>query len=493
VTQLGAQNDRHAALPGSGDITHQLAALAVGTTIEDLSDEVIGATERVVLDTIGCAAGGLTTTAGGILADLKRRAGGTEEATLIGQGVRVPATSAAYVHAHAANLLDADETLHNRTHLSACVVMPALALAESVGVRGDALLAAVAVGYDVAARIRVSNPFYDTSVPGDVRLLRAVGNSAAAIGTAAAAASLLGLSQEQTEHALGIAYVSAPVRRVQYRSGERMNDDLGMTKATFFSPVGEAGVNAALLAQAGFLTNPGSLDARCEFWQAFGAESCDFDVMLGDIGRRWYIAESAIKPYPNCRQGHVAIRLFEDLVEREGWQADDIEDVLVRIPASELIRELAETTDPGSTLESQYSLPYAFAMIVDRVPAGPAWHADDRFRAGRWKRFAAKVRSEVDPEWSKAMMDEVIATSAYQRMPAEVQVTAHGRMVSAFADRPPGDPWNDELAYDRDDIADKFRTFACHLIAADKLEEAIEHAWSLRDGGDVRSLMRAVG
>jgi hypothetical protein len=56
-----------------------------------------------------------------------------------------------------------------------------------------------------------------------------------------------------------------------------------------------------------------------------------------------------------------------------------------------------------------------------------------------------------------------------------------------------GDPWDDELAYDRDDIADKFRTFACHPIAADKLEEAIEHAWSLRDGGDVRSLMRAVG
>jgi len=64
--------------------------------------------------------------------------------------------------------------------------------------------------------------------------------------------------------------------------------------------------------------------------------------------------------------------------------------------------------------------------------------------------------------------------------------------VSLFADQLLGDPWSDETAFDRDDVAAKFRAFAAPLVSAGNIEEAVERTWALRDGGDVRSLMAAL-
>lgn len=468
-------------------ITRRLAELIVDTATGELPDDALGATERVLLDTLGCAAAGLTTEGGRHLTALKLRAGGAEEATLIGHRIRLPVAAASYVHAHAANLLDADETLHHKTHFACCVAMPALAVAESVDARGDELLAATAIGFDVAARVCLSFPFYDLTAPEEIRLVPAcaVGYSPAALGTAAAAARLLGLDADQTEHALGLAYLSAPVRRA--KSGR----DRGMAKYTFYGPVAEAGVNAALLAKAGFTAEPGMLDAESEFWRAFGADSCDQETLLGDLGSRWYIAETSLKPYPSSRQSGAALDLFKRIVEQERWRAEDIDAVVLRFPPTGPVRHAAERTHPSTAIASQFSIPYAFAMIADQVPPS-AWHAPERFEAPAWKAFVPKIRVEVKPEWQAAMVDELRALGTYRKVPTEVEVSAQGRSVSLFTDRLLGDPWSADTAFDRDAVAAKFRDFAAPLLGADRIEQAIVRTWALRDDGDVGSLVAAL-
>ncbi|MFV3038079.1 MmgE/PrpD family protein, partial [Klebsiella pneumoniae] len=70
--------------------------------------------------------------------------GGKAEATLIADGRKVPAASAAYIHAQLANLLDADETMHNRMHTLSANVMAGLAVAEMTNASGRDLIASVA-------------------------------------------------------------------------------------------------------------------------------------------------------------------------------------------------------------------------------------------------------------------------------------------------------------------------------------------------------------
>jgi hypothetical protein len=75
---------------------------------------VIAATRAKILDEIVPAAAAYGTPMTEALYRLKGEQSGAPQATLFVDGRKVPAGSAAYVQL--ANLLDADETMHNRMH-----------------------------------------------------------------------------------------------------------------------------------------------------------------------------------------------------------------------------------------------------------------------------------------------------------------------------------------------------------------------------------------
>src|SRR2546423_11242219 len=95
-------------------------------------------------------------------------------------------------------------------------------------------------------------------------------------------------------------------------------------------PAAEAGINAALLAAEGFIAQTDVFDEGTEFWRSFGATGCNWDLMYGDLGRRWFIAETSIKPYPFCRFFHTGLDQFGKILSEEHLSAGDIERVIVR-------------------------------------------------------------------------------------------------------------------------------------------------------------------
>ena len=71
-------------------VTKELAEYATETRFEDYPPEVIDRVKILILDSIGCMFGGCQTNLGkAILAPIKNM-GGSEEATLVGGGARVP-------------------------------------------------------------------------------------------------------------------------------------------------------------------------------------------------------------------------------------------------------------------------------------------------------------------------------------------------------------------------------------------------------------------
>src|SRR4029077_12494078 len=145
--------------------------------------------------------------------------------------------------AHALNYDDVQASLSG--HPSAPILSPALAVAERAGASGAALVTAFVVGVEIEAKIgRAINPahyevgWHSTATCG-------------VFGAAAASAKLLGLSTERTVHALAIAASMA--------SGIKANFGTD-GKPLHVGHASRCGVEAALLAQAGFTGNPAGLE-----------------------------------------------------------------------------------------------------------------------------------------------------------------------------------------------------------------------------------------
>ena len=134
------------------------------------------------------------------------------------------------------------DDLHKRSivHPGSVVITPALAVAEYLqGVSGERFLTAIIAGYEVAARVGMSvgaahlvQGWHPTGTHGT-------------LGAAAAASSLLGLTDKQMQHALGIAgSQSAGLMASQFAS---------MVKRFHAGRAAQSGVYGAFLARRGFI------------------------------------------------------------------------------------------------------------------------------------------------------------------------------------------------------------------------------------------------
>lgn len=464
--------------------TGTLAEFAVGTRFEQLPDTTVRAARRVILDTAGCALAGLATESARHMARLKTSQGGAPESTLYASGVRLPAAAASYVLSQAANALDADECLYNRTHFACCIVPPVLAFAEKFGSSGDDVVAAAAVGFDIAARVSLAIPFYGVNANNEVHVVGAQGYSASVFGVAAALGRLHGLSVEKMRHAFGIAFAGVPAQRAHWLA------HTAMTKYAMFAAIAEAGANAATLAGMGFTGDPEVLDPHREFWLGLGAERCDVPSMTRDIGKLWFIEETSFKLYPSARPINIVIDLFAGLLREHEIAMADIDEVVVRTPPSRLTREFAERLTPATTAEAAFSAAHAMAMVAAGIPAGPQWSHPAQLNNPDFHRFAKRMRAEARPEWQQTVVEQVRAQGTYLRVPTEIVIRAGGKTFTSYGEKPRGDP-GATAASDEDLIA-KFRELAAGRIGDSAIHAAIAAIIRLKSARDVRALMAAL-
>ena len=156
---------------------------------------------------------------------------------MLGTGHRLRVTDAALVNGIACHALDFDDThvptiLHPTTPLYAA----GTALAEWRGSRGIDLLAAHALGYELAAR--ASNALYPEHYDVGWHMTGTTG----ALASAAVAIRLLDLTGATATHCLSIAATQAAGHREQFGT---------MTKPFHAGRAAQAGVWAGLLAAAG--------------------------------------------------------------------------------------------------------------------------------------------------------------------------------------------------------------------------------------------------
>lgn len=313
-----------------------------------------------LLDTIGISIPALGTGPAEIVHKLALAWGGAGQSTAIGLTEKVPAPTAALVNGTLGHALDFDDThVPSILHPSASVVPAALAAAEAVGASGAELLAAIAVGNEIT--IRLGNAGYDPGINNSVFFERGLHATSicGALGSAAAAATVMGLDAEKIAHAMGIAASMGAGLLEANRAG-------GTVKRMHCGWAAHSGVVAAQSAEAGLTGPPTVLEGRFGFFQAYCGEVYDEAALLDDLGVVWATGDCFVKPYPTNVFTHSGIDAALAL-RAKGLKPEEIEAVEIGVPTP-VTRTIAQPREakirPESGYHAQFSGPFTFAIAL---------------------------------------------------------------------------------------------------------------------------------
>jgi 2-methylcitrate dehydratase PrpD len=313
---------------------------------EALPADVVACARRCLLDLAGVAAAGARLPAARLarehaLAHMQSR---DREARVMFDGRKASLAGAAFAGAAALDALDGhDGHVLTKGHAGVVVLPALLAYADGPPMTGREFLTCLVLGYEIATRAGIAShaTAKDFHCSGSWN-----GLACAALG-----ARILGLSDAQTRHALGIAeYWGSRGDMMRVCEAPSMVKD-GSSWGAY------GGVTAALLASSGFTGAPAIIVERAgQYWH--------------DLGERFRIREQYFKAYPVCRWAQPAIEAALGLQREHGFQADDVARIAIE-SFREAIDLGSRCRHPSTTDEAQYSLPYpvAAALVFGRVGA----------------------------------------------------------------------------------------------------------------------------
>lgn len=390
---------------------------------QDVPADVRRHAVTLITDLVGAGIYGAGTPQGQAMFQIAQTQASAGDAVVWGRdGATLDAGAAALVNAAQAHAYEMDDYVPaGKTHPGTVIIPAALAVAGEE-TPGEELVTAVVAAYDVMVRVAYAlNPnsirargFHITGVSGP-------------LGAAAVAGRLLGLDHAALTSALGnAASCSAGIFAFSAEGA--------MTKPLHAGRAAEAGVLAARLAQAGFRGPSAALEADDGGLLKAFSDAPRVQELTADLGTRFDVASTAIKPYPCCGSIHSSIDAIFALQRDHGLTASEVASVTVHNASGVLLQCGFDYTGGGGALEAQMSLQYCLAAAMVDRRIGLAQFDEDR----RWDPDLVELSSRVE-----FAVDEEIDAVYPRRFPARVTVTrCDGTTLEARIPDPLGTPAN---------------------------------------------------
>jgi 2-methylcitrate dehydratase PrpD len=362
------------------DVSRHFADMVADTTSEDVRGAAADAAKKSVLDTLGVAlaASGVEPAVRAAL-DLVQETGGREEAHVLGRWEQVPAMMAAFANGALAHGLDFDDQTPWGQHSASSIVPATLALAERRGgVTGRQLIAAVAVGQDIFARLRCHVGWRK-----DWNLSSVLG----VFPATAASAKVLDLTRDQAHHALGIAsQQSSGVMEVVAGTGS----DLRGLYAGFSA---KGAVLAALLAERNVSGVENLFEGQYGIFNTYFGGEYDREAMLADLGSEYRGASTLYKMWPAVGTAHSHIHATVQIVTEKDLSPGDIEQIRVHVGDYHLLMctPLATRRLPATLVDAKFSLPFLVAIAAVRRGMGVSDFTDSGLQDPEVRAVAQRV------------------------------------------------------------------------------------------------------
>jgi 2-methylcitrate dehydratase PrpD len=446
---------------GRPDWLRQWGEFAAGLRSTGLPSDVAGRTRLVLLDSIGVIAAGMQEpemrALVGRLASRNEYAAGL--APVIGTDRKFPAALAAFVNGTAGTMLELDEgNQFARGHPGIHVVPAALAATAGTNATFSALLTAIALGYEVGARVGIASKLRVTMHPH---------GTWGTIGAALAAAWLGGTDAATLAETISVASSLglATSRRTMLEGGTVRNSYAGFSN--------QLGLMAWDLTASGFV---GEADGVGTVYGTVIAEQFRPEEMLAGLGTRWEIARNYFKRHAACRYTHGALDALAEIIGRAGGRIDPASIASIEIDTYVWAAQL-DSAEPRNMLAAKFSLPFAVAtMLVNGAANVPAFR-EPALRDEITRALARRVTVREDP---------ALTAQLPGLRPARVRVSLHdGRVLAAEALTNRGDT---EDPYPKDEVVAKFHELTDPVWGATHSGRIVETVLQLDDTADSTAL-----
>jgi 2-methylcitrate dehydratase PrpD len=356
----------------------ELAAFACHTRLADLPGQVLERTRWLVADSLPVIAAGMQQPE---MQALLKHHSSKGKSSVLGTGKRAGCLDAALLNGTAGTWLELNEgNLIAKGHPGIQVLPAALALAQESGASGEALLAAIAVGYEVSSRI---------SRAAQMKLSVHPHGTWGTLGAAVAAGSLKRFDERRMRELINVSATMGMA------SSRQTLLDGATVRNIFTGHSGYMGLTAARLVECGFT---GEADSPASIYGKVLGEGFDPAKATEGLGREWILTQGYFKLHPTGRYVHSAIDALEDLLSRSG-PLDLARIERIEVKAYKLAAMLKEKR-VTSSFGARFSVPFALATLLHRGRSELAAFEQEAVDNPAIQVLAARVDVQEDPGYT---------------------------------------------------------------------------------------------
>ncbi len=373
-------------------LAQRMARFALHLSWGELPAKTVESATRAIADTLACAIAATDEPSVRLLRDYALARSARQTATLLGTAERVDPALAALVNATAARDLDANDlyaTIPGRDTGHFSDAIPALlAVAEHQGSGGRDLILATVIVYEIQAALAEGYLWMN-------RGLHSVSQVAWAVP--AAAGRLMGLSEDEISHAIGL---SGSTGGLILQSWLKPSAQIPMIKGASAGFAAMRGVEAAELAKMGFTAPPDALETLFDRLPS-DAEADRFARL--EEREQFAVERTIIKRYPAQIYTQSAIEAAIELSGRIGSMDDVAVATLYghrNVAAG--VQGSGEAYTPETREAADHSTPFVVAMALRDGDLTAASYRDEPWRDEAVLDVMRRIDLVIDPDLDAA-------------------------------------------------------------------------------------------
>src|SRR5438067_1778080 len=294
--------------------TRTLARFVADTKFTDLPRRLVENLKITVLDTFGAALVGTRQPWAQRIVAVAKALGGAAEASVLHHRWRTDVSRAALANGVLVGAFECEPL--TGSHASGTVLPAALAISERERFDGVAFLTALALGFEVSARIARTAVGLET-----VRGFHNPGTQGP-FGAAVSVGKLYGFDEEHLTHAMGIAgSSSAGLLEFAWSGGD--------TKRLHLGRASQLGLESALLARHGVRGPATVLEGRSGYFNAFSTPP-NLSTLVEKLGADWAIEPPSHKSYATHVTHQAVVAAIQDLKREHPLDPGKITRVVIR-------------------------------------------------------------------------------------------------------------------------------------------------------------------
>ena len=426
-------------------------------TYDKLTNANRKAVKRLLLDYLGVAVAGSQTGSGKIAREFAASIGGHEQATLIGDGTRVPAMQAAFANAISSHSVELDDIdVLALFHFSPPVYSAAIATAEQVSANGRDLLTALAAGCEMMERLSkaannsLRNRAYHTTPTCGI------------FGATIAADVLLGSTQEQIISSLGLAGAQSGGLMEMYGPSMQKRFNPG--------PASRSGVTAAAMAKLGFTGADTIFEGKHGWLKAFTDQN-DPSQLIQDLDKPYQL-DIEFKPYSCARPIHNAIDCALEIRKKHSPDLNRIKSMTMARHSD--WAHYHQNAQPKTYHEAQVSLPYSVAVAFTDGQALFPQYNNARLKEPMLVKLSEMLKITVDDSLPRGVSCKLVV---------EME---DGAKYEAQVDYPKGSIQN---SMSDDELRAKYDSLTIPVIGAERSAQAAEIITNIEECNDISALI----